>query len=435
MISVMKKERVKKIASNILLVCATLVLCFILAELSLSVFYPMKEMSPTEIKALTKENGCALKLEFVDSLGRKVMQVIRTHDFMVGGPLLIERDGVKQPIPTKMLPEFAQKSLKSIGATPFPHCEKTTISETPPNLAYYKINNIGLRENRPTKQKKEPGTKRVLVMGDSFAFGAGLDQNETLSYYLDKRLDEDFEVLNTGMSGLSSLQSHILYKEVRSELEPDLIVFMHFSNDLNGNLQKTFYERPVYVPRNETIRFTDRKTPTTEESGSWLQHKLHLGALLKEGREFFKDKKPANNITLIRLFEKNPKTEIEKSFKFNCDKVLAPFKDSVEANNATFIVVYIPSKQEMHAPELDKLARKYNNTQPQDFDNTLVRNHLKQCVKKHDINYIDLTLYWKKYTKKHPLEWYQPGGHWSKDSTNFTAKIIKAWMKKNKVTK
>ena len=76
-----------------------------------------------------------------------------------------------------------------------------------PDRALVRINALGLRG--PEVAPKRPGVFRVLVFGDSYAFGVGVDEENVLTSELERLLSEDalsgveVEVLNLGVAGYS----------------------------------------------------------------------------------------------------------------------------------------------------------------------------------------------------------------------------------------
>jgi lysophospholipase L1-like esterase len=97
------------------------------------------------------------------------------------------------------------------------------------------VNALGLRGPERTVGKP-PHTARILVLGDSFAFGFGVAQDETFSAELERLLRErglEVEVLSSGVPGWS-LDNELVYLRTEGfELEPDLILLASSENDLS----------------------------------------------------------------------------------------------------------------------------------------------------------------------------------------------------------
>lgn len=105
----------------------------------------------------------------------------------------------------------------------------------------YRINKLGLRG--PEQQRdKAAGRKRVLLLGDSYAFGLGVDQEEHLGAVLARQLaGEQVEVLNLGVPAYHSGQQLALLRRDGFAYTPDVVVLVYFAND---NVDLTFLLDP-----------------------------------------------------------------------------------------------------------------------------------------------------------------------------------------------
>lgn len=97
------------------------------------------------------------------------------------------------------------------------------------------INSLGMRGPERAKQKP-PGVYRVLVLGDSVAYGIGVRPTETLSAQLEQMLYArgrlQVEVLNAGVPGYNTEQELRWLERVGLALEPDAVVLAYCPNDV-----------------------------------------------------------------------------------------------------------------------------------------------------------------------------------------------------------
>jgi hypothetical protein len=97
----------------------------------------------------------------------------------------------------------------------------------------YTVNSLGFRDREVAVAR--PGhTERVVVVGDSFAFGLGVDQDETLAAQLETRLENDrpsVEVLNLGVPGYHTGQENALLEKAGFDLDPSVVVLLFYGND------------------------------------------------------------------------------------------------------------------------------------------------------------------------------------------------------------
>lgn len=103
---------------------------------------------------------------------------------------------------------------------------------------YLKINSLGLRD-REHPYEKPAGVQRVLVLGDSFAWGYGVSNRETFSSQLEKRFESEnmpWEVLNAGVSGWGTDQELLYLQRDGLRFSPDIVVVAFFlGNDPENN--------------------------------------------------------------------------------------------------------------------------------------------------------------------------------------------------------
>lgn len=101
-----------------------------------------------------------------------------------------------------------------------------------------KINGIVYRHNAHGfrgRELEEPKVKkRIVCIGGSTTYGVGVSNNETWPYYLDSLLQPEYEVLNLGIPGHSSVEHKKLLPIAIKEYEPDAVVVHCGLNDLRN---------------------------------------------------------------------------------------------------------------------------------------------------------------------------------------------------------
>ena len=100
----------------------------------------------------------------------------------------------------------------------------------------YVINNEGLRGIEINTKKIDD--YRIIVVGGSTIFGTGVEEDETIPYYLENKfkltnLDKDVDVINAGIpSAWSETEKNLIYQKLLS-FNPDLIIVYDGWNDLD----------------------------------------------------------------------------------------------------------------------------------------------------------------------------------------------------------
>lgn len=107
------------------------------------------------------------------------------------------------------------------------------------------LNARGFRGPEWPKEKRSP---RVLVLGDSFAFGWGVAWDDTFAARV-ARERADWQVLDAAVSGYATDQELLLLRELLPGLRPDVVVCVFCSNDLWESSSEVAYgkHKPRFV--------------------------------------------------------------------------------------------------------------------------------------------------------------------------------------------
>ena len=103
-------------------------------------------------------------------------------------------------------------------------------------------NSAGLRGSKDYGYTTPLGTRRIAVLGDSFAFGYGCNDDQVVSAVLEKDLNDElvggikWEVLNFGVSGYGQAEELILYRNKTRLYKPGVVVLFYFDNDIGNNV-------------------------------------------------------------------------------------------------------------------------------------------------------------------------------------------------------
>ena len=97
----------------------------------------------------------------------------------------------------------------------------------------YRTNSHGLRDrDRPAKQ---PGARRVLVIGDSYTWGYAVAEEEAYPQAAERLLKErghsQIDVINAGIPDYNSRQERKLLEELMPVYEPDAVFLAYVVND------------------------------------------------------------------------------------------------------------------------------------------------------------------------------------------------------------
>lgn len=135
-----------------------------------------------------------------------------------------------------------------------------------------RINDKGLRD-RTHSYERQNDTRRIVVLGDSFAWGYGVEESERFSQLLEK--DLDVEVINAGVSGYSTDQELLWYKNEGIKYETDLVILVLTGNDVGDNEQQivsTIYYKPMFVLEKDQLVLTGYPVPKANPQGKLIYY-------------------------------------------------------------------------------------------------------------------------------------------------------------------
>lgn len=94
-----------------------------------------------------------------------------------------------------------------------------------------KLNHLGMRDAEPVIPKPD-GVRRLLILGDSCAFGHGVAAEESVSFLLRKRLaPENVDVVTAAIPGWNTLEQERFLTTNVADLDPDLVLILYVIND------------------------------------------------------------------------------------------------------------------------------------------------------------------------------------------------------------
>ncbi len=153
------------------------------------------------------------------------------------------------------------------------------IFETPQFRTVVRINENGLRD-RGHSYERQNDIERILVLGDSFAWGYGVEESERFSQLLEETLG--IEVINAGVSGYSTDQELLWYRNEGIKYETDLVILVIAGNDVGDNdrqLVSTIYYKPKFVLEDGQLVPKGYPVPKTSSKGKLIYSLSQRSAL------------------------------------------------------------------------------------------------------------------------------------------------------------
>lgn len=140
--------------------------------------------------------------------------------------------------------------------------------------------------------------RRIVVLGDSFAWGYGVAASNRFTEILERRLP-GIDLLNMACSGYGQDQELLLLQRSVFDYQPDAVwVLVHFDSDIGNNMTSVAYgyEKPVFVEEDGDLELKNVPVPKMRRGNRlaiWLNRhsavwkrvrQIHVGGWLLEMR-------------------------------------------------------------------------------------------------------------------------------------------------------
>jgi lysophospholipase L1-like esterase len=259
-----------------------------------------------------------------------------------------------------------------------------------------RTNSRGLRDQEHDLVKP-PSVQRIVVIGDSFTWGWGVEDHEMYSRVLETLVD-GVDTVNLGVTGFNTRQE-VDYLALEGLLyQPDVVVLGFCLNDI---YEGTLVQRPLQSQRDrrEAASRADESLPVRVKG--WLNDHLALYQLTKEAANAnrtvvkalvtmgvkdtlagFDDLDP-NLMPAARVYPPAFQRAVEKS-----QKELLDLAEYLGQRQIRFILVLIPSLQSMDAAAFRR-SISYSALEASDFDLARPYRELEGFARKHGIEVVN----------------------------------------------
>ena len=322
----------------------------------------------------------------------------------------------------------------------------TALLRTPEYNVRVDINSQGFRD-RELSEQPPPGTRRIVVLGDSFVEGAQVAADQMLTRRLEARLQAagvgTVEVVNAGVYTWGTAQEYLLLTQQIGRLHPDLVILAFTSaNDVSDNRCReddppTMRTRPCFVLDHDgslrlvpfTLEQPSRLKGLWElRDVSYLAKALNGAALRPLVRAVSGMPAEVHELTAqyvadpMLVYATNPTAGWEDAWAIT-EALIAASAEAARADGSDFLLVNIPGKVEIHDEQWASLTQRFN-LKDADWDLAAPSRRLEAMATRQQIAYVDLRPAFRTAASTGRRLYYYTDGHWNADGHDLAAEVI-----------
>lgn len=312
-------------------------------------------------------------------------------------------------------------------------------------------NSKGLRDSEKD-YAKAPGTRRILMLGDSFIWGHGVENSAMVSTVLQDMLP-GCETVNFGVKGYSTVQEVVRLESEGVRYEPDMALLFFCWNDLEDNFDSKDLSRPVAeLEGDDDLRIVNSPVQNCYKSPVklWLQANCRTFAFARYSLELleekFKTKRGRGELRAqlpadeARVVKKKPQGRME----FSLPELYAPptpeldrawtavrlllerARDTMARAGGRLAVVYVPTLEGTDRLIFSaEMQRAGYDPDEEDFDWNRPSSRLAGICRGLGVAYIDPTPVFRAYPD-HAALFSKRDAHWSPTGHRLVAETVAA---------
>ena len=308
-----------------------------------------------------------------------------------------------------------------------------------PNLKT--TNRFGFND-RDYPLEKEPGTYRILFLGDSFCWAGGSDHNYTIA--LERMFNRHFgrhlvDVINAGYPMTWTREQRALLEKYGLQYKPDLVVLAFFAgNDFQDAdpHRKRIVVNDTYfdIDRRDEVILFGRPLFIQSRLLSLIRQKIRIYRVMRTAGKEYRERLKRHKLMPMRgLFPKPTFLEIERNRLLFChlptyekggqdekiDLVLSEvgkIKSLLDREEVEFMVMMIPDEFQVDHDLRDQVMETYD-LDPSEYDEDLMQTVLAGYLDELGVEWLDLLPEFrdagreKRLYKLHDTHWNVKGNH------------------------
>jgi hypothetical protein len=232
----------------------------------------------------------------------------------------------------------------------------------------------------------EPNVRRVAVLGDSFVVAVANDEEDTLVARLQSMLEEShpsrrWEAQNFGVSGSSTGQQLVLYREVVARYQPDLVLLAYcIGNDFSDNSTELSSSPRIYFEVGPDGALVQVPFSTSRRmASSWLNRHSRFYVWFKRANDILRTRVDDG----FWIYNARPDQRLEGIWELN-ERLILALSQEVQSRGSHFVLVLLPTGAQVYDDTWQRATQQAGRP-PNEFDPAYPDQRLVAFGKRHGI--------------------------------------------------
>jgi hypothetical protein len=301
--------------------------------------------------------------------------------------------------------------------------------------------------DRDYSLQKAPGVFRIVVVGDSFGWNGGMEDNYTA--ILERKFENrdgahKLDVINTGYPGTHTAEQLIMLKKFGLQYNPDLVILGFFAGndffDADPN-RKRIVANKYFLDIDKRYELRALGYPIVARSRLWLflKNKFESEAMNAEANREGEERaaatgqpKPFLNLTTetylgvqrakLEFFNRTTSANTFGAHTAYIFKAIDEMNELLKSKGIKFMVAIYPDEFQVSPVQFEALVEHFR-LKKEDYDLDLAQNLLKTFLESKHISYLDLLDRFRTEESRRELYLYK-NTHWNEAGNNLAADVL-----------
>ena len=212
-------------------------------------------------------------------------------------------------------------------------------------------NQFGLRAPDSLLMENPEGKRRIIVLGDSYVWGYGVDDNKVFTELGESRYGA--KLINFGVSGYGTDQEYLLYKGLGKNFVANevILAITPYNDFMNNTATRQYgYDKPYFLLVNDQLHlYTEHmELKSLKRFKNWLNDNLfafnYINAVVRNIKQILESSKKSASAPKQAVLQEGAVTDSDRAAMALTIRIVDDLKKLVESQGRKFKVVFIPYK-------------------------------------------------------------------------------------------